>query len=85
MQQGTNREGAHPEHTLRGRRGGPRTAIQSVPLFFLGSSFLGYLLEDKLCSDTLRCVSHSTLLALSSLTPTAAARVWTTPPYSQLA
>lgn len=32
------------------------------------SPFLGYLLEDKLCSDTLYYVSHSTLLALSSLT-----------------
>lgn len=46
------------------------------------SSSLGYLLEDKLRSDTLRCVFHSTLLALSSLTPAAAAGVWTTPPNS---
>lgn len=84
--QGCNREQTKRVPTLSTLPGAsvvrPRSAIQSVPLFFLGSSFLGYLLEDKLCSDTLRCVSHSTLLALSSLTPTAAARVWTTPPYS---
>lgn len=82
--QGCNREQTERVPTLSTLPGaavvGPRSAIQSVPLFFLGSSFLGYLLGDKLRSDTLRCVSHSTLLALSSLTPTAAARVWTTPP-----